>query len=164
MANIPYDLRFVTAFTPQLANSGAACDAISMKNVNMLWIVIDLNGAGGDTDSTFVVNECTDVAGTGLQAIVETLPSWTNTDTASSDVLTKAASDAATWTLDTLAAKSQRLVIKVNPSVVGAASGLTNADCVRLVITGGNVANYLSATYVCEMRYQETSPPSTITD
>lgn len=159
-ASIVEKYKIVEAITPTAANAiTTACDYVSLKNIHKAWVVVNHYSAGGDTDAVFGVREATAVAGTGVTAITTVMPGWLNTDTSASDTLTKQTS-AATYTIDTGAAKPQLLVIEVDPAILSA-----GFDVIQAYETGGgNAANYASVIYILEPRYPQAVPPTAITD
>jgi hypothetical protein len=138
-------------------NGGVTCDYVSLKNVNMAWIVLHFLQAAGHAT---VVNprRATAVAPTGSVAIAHNAPHWLNTDIATTDTLVRGA-DGVTATLD-VGVTNQLLVFQIDPAQMG-----DTYDVLGCVITtSGQGANFLCVVYNLETRYGQATPPAAITD
>lgn len=157
--NLPELCKIVEAHEPVAADALAnTSDAICCKNIKKLWVVLQHYSAGGDTDLVLTWYEGTDVAFGTAAIITATSPIWYNVDTSLADALTRA-TDAATFTVDTGAAKNQIWVMEWDPALFSA-----GYDCFKLYSSGGDAANYVSVLYIAEMRYMSDVPPTVITD
>jgi len=159
MFTLPENCKIVEAYRPTAANGITTSDVICCKNIHKLWAIVHLYGGGGDTDNVFTIYEATDVAAGTNAAITAACPYWQNTDTATSDSLTKATTDAYSFTMDTGAGKNQILVVEFDPAKFSA-----GYDCFYLSNSGGNASNMISGIFVCQTRYAQNAPPTVITD
>ena len=139
-------------------NGGVTCDYVSLKNVNMAWIVLHFLQAAGHAT---VVNprRATAVAPTGSVAIAHNAPHWLNANIATNDTLVRGA-DGTTATLDATLGAHQLLVIQIDPAQLG-----DTYDVLGCVITtSGEATNFVSVVYYLETRYGQATPPAAITD
>jgi hypothetical protein len=130
---------------------------VSLKNVNMAWILVEALQAA--THAT-VLNpqRATAVAPTGNVAIAHSAEWWKNANVATTDTLVK--QTAATTMSLTAGVTNQQVLIQVDPAQLG-----DTYDCMGLVITtSGEATNFVTVTYFLEMRYAQATPPAAITD
>ncbi len=157
IVHLPEQFKIVNG-TPVVTTNGAVtCDYVSLKNVNMAWIVLSFLQAA--TDAT-VINprRATLVDGTGSVAIAHSAPNWKNADVSASDTLVRGA-DGTTVTL-TAGTTDQLVVIQIDPAQMG-----ETFDVLGCVIdTSGEATNYVVVNYFLEMRYAQATPPVVITD
>ena len=138
-------------------NAGFVGDTVSLKNVNMAWIVAHFNQAVGHAT---VLNpmRATAVLPSGSVAIAHNAPNWENNDCATSDTLVRNA-NATTVTLSA-DATNHMIVVQIDPAQMG-----DTFDCMGCnITTGGDATNYVSIVYYLEMRYAQALPPAAITD
>ena len=138
-------------------NAGFVGDTVSLKNVNMAWIVAHFDQAVGHAT---VLNpmRATAVAPTGSVAIAHNAPNWENNDCAASDTLVRNA-NATTVTLSA-DATNHMIVVQIDPAQLG-----DTYDCMGCnITTGGDATNLVSIVYYLEMRYAQATPPSVIVD
>ena len=138
-------------------NAGFVGDHVSLKNVNMAWIVAHFNQAVGHAT---VLNpmRATLVDATGSVAIGHNAPNWENNDCAATDTLVRNA-DATTVTLSA-DATNHMIVVQIDPAQMG-----DTFDCMGCnITTGGDATNFVSIVYYLEMRYAQATPPAAITD
>ena len=138
-------------------NGGVTCDYVSLKNVNMAWIVLHFLQAAGHAT---VINphRATAVAPTGSVAIAHNAPNWVNDSTAASDTLVRGA-DGTTVTLGA-EISNKLVVIQIDPAQLG-----DTYDVLGCVITtSGQGTNFVTVEYFLETRYGQATPPVAITD
>ena len=138
-------------------NTGVTCDYVSLKNVNMAWIVLNFHQHAANAT---VVNprRATAVLPAGSVAIAHNAPHWLNADVSASDTLVRG-SDGITATIDA-GVHDQLLVIQIDPAQMG-----DTYDVLGCVITDSTVAtNFVSVLYYLETRYAQATPPAAITD
>ncbi len=139
-----------------LANTA---DVISCKNIHKLWVVLHHYSGGGNTNLVVTWNEVTGVAAAGSgQAITEVCPIWSNIDTASADLFTRA-TDAITFTVDTALGLDQIWIMEWEPAKFSA-----GYDCFQIRSTGGNASNIVNVMYFPWLRYMADVAPTVITD
>ena len=159
IVHLPEQFKIVSG-TPGIVttNAIAACDSVSLKNVNMAWIVCNFFQNVGQ--ATVCNPQRATAAGTpaGSVAIAHNAPHWLNADIATSDTLVRGA-DGVTASLSGVA-NDQLLIFQIDPAQLG-----DTYDCMRLVITSsGQGGNFVSVLYYLETRYAQATPPAAITD
>lgn len=157
IVHLPEEFKIVSGTPRVTTNTGVTCDYVSLKNVNMAWIVLQFLQAAGHAT---VINpmRATAVAPVGAVAIAHNAPNWVNDSTAASDTLVRGA-DGTTVTLGA-AISNKIVIIQIDPAQLG-----DTYDVLGCVITDStNGTNYVSVEYFLEMRYGAATPPSVITD
>ena len=157
IVHLPEQFKIVTGTPVVTTNTGITCAFVSLKNVNMAWIVIEALQAA--TDAT-VLNpqRATAVAPTGNVAIAHNAPWWKNADISVNDTLVRGA-DGTTMTL-TAGTTDQLVIIQIDPAQLG-----DTYDCLGLVVTDSTEANnYMTVTYFLETRYGQATPPTAVVD
>lgn len=158
--SLPENFKIVQLDPVNTAANAFDADIISCKNIHKMWFVISHYGGGGDTDLTLTLIESTNVAGGSTTAVTATFPVWANTDVGTAnDTMTKVTTDIASYVIDTGASNDHLVVIEWDPAKFSA-----GFDCIKLADSGGNASNVISALAICEMRYQQSTPPSVIID
>ena len=138
-------------------NGGVTCDYVSLRNIDMAWIVLHFLQAA--THAT-VINprRATAVDGTGSVAINHAAEWWKNADISATDTLVR--QTAATTASCTLGVANQLVVIQIDPAQLG-----NTYDVMGCVITDSTKAtNFVSVVYYLETRYGAATPPAAITD
>ena len=161
MGITPQEMPLIEGNTPVLSNGLGTCDYISLKNAKGVLIFVHQYGGGNTDDLTLTVNQATNVAAAGAVALTTgaEFQIWVNADTATSDTMVKQ-TDAITYVIDNAATNNQMVALYIDARILSA-----GFDCVALVGAGGNVANIVSVLYMLDgARYQQTTPPSAITD
>ena len=140
----------------ETTNGGVTGDIVSLKNVNMAWIVLNFDNAVGHAT---VINplRSTSVAIAGA-AIGHNAPNWVNDAAQTSDTLVRGA-DATTVTVGN-AISEKVVVIQIDPAQMGDTFDCLGCD----LTTGGDATNFVSIMYYLEMRYAQATPPAAITD
>ena len=157
IVHLPEQFKIVTGCPVTTTNGGLTCDYVSLKNINMAWIVIEALQAVGHAT---VVNprRATLVDGTGSVAIAHNAPNWLNANIATTDTLVRGG-DGTTAAFN-VAATNQLMVIQIDPAQLG-----DTFDVLGCVFTtGGDATNYVTVTYFLETRYAQATPPAAITD
>ena len=159
IVHLPEQFKIVSG-TPGIVttNAIAACDFVSLKNINMAWIVCNFHQHTGHATVSNPQRATLAVGPIGNVAIAHNAPMWLCADVATSDALVRLA-DGITATIDA-GATDQLLVIQIDPAQLG-----DTYDCMGLVITtSGIAANYVSVIYYLETRYAQATPPTAIAD
>jgi len=152
----PQDAKPVLLF--QGAANAVDCDYISLKNVNACWIIVTHAGSN-DTDLTLTVKEASAVAGTSAQTIGRSVPIWLDADAGTtSDTLVRQ-TDGTAITIDPATQNAALVVFQIDPSYLSA-----GFDCITLADSGGHASNTVSVLALCEMRQQQATPLTVITD
>lgn len=155
--SLAQNFKIVQLAVPALAN-GMTYDYVCCKNAHKVWIIVEHYSAGGDTDLVLTLTEATTVAAGGATTVTNSAAIWVNADTSLTDTLVKQ-TDATAYTIDTGAAKPQQVVFEWDCAKFAA-----GFDCLTIIDSGGNAANYASATAILQERYPQATPPTAITD
>lgn len=155
---LPECCKIVQALNPAADAAGRTGQYVSLKNVNMAFIVANIS-QGNAATVQLSINQATAVAGTSAKAITNTVPIWACLDAATSDALVRA-TDAVNYTTDA-ALKNKVVVFQIDPTTLDMANDF---DCISIVTGASNAANITAATYVLHMKYQQANPPSVIID
>lgn len=151
-----------TGLKPVLLNNSAgnavACDVVSTKNVSRLWFLI-FHAGSNDTDLTLQLTEATDVAAGTNAAVTKACPIWLDADagTTSDTLVVQTADD--NIVIDPATQNPVLAVIEWDP-----AKHTDGYDCVYLADSGGHASNTVQIFALCEMKYQQGTPPSVIVD
>ena len=138
--------------------NGFVADHVSLKNVNMAWIVAHFDQAVGHATVLNPLKATLAVGAVGSTAITHNAPNWENNDCAATDTLVRNA-DATTVTLSADIA-THMIVVQIDPAQLG-----DTFDCMGCSITtGGDASNFVSIMYYLEMRYAQATPPTAILD
>jgi hypothetical protein len=157
MTFLPQDYKVTQAINPQVGAAGAVTsDAVSLKHVKRLWLIVDITDAAGNA-LLLTPQRCTDVAGTGAAVLANNVKIWSNVNTALTDTLVRVA-DALNFTTAATATNKQ-VVFQIDPASLGGVN-----DCFRLVTGAVNANSTISAVFVAEIRYPQATPPSIILD
>lgn len=138
--------------------AGRTGDYVSLKNAVMAWIEVAIT-QGNAATIALTVEQASAVAGTGSKAITETVPIWSNLDTAASDTLVRRTS-AVSYTTDA-AVKNKMVIFQIDPATLDVANGF---DCITVKTGASNVANLTGARYWIQSALQQATPPAAITD
>ena len=154
---LPEAFKIIQGHEPAIASALLnTSDIISCKNFKKVWAVLSYTYVDG-VDVVVTWNESTDVAGTGTTAITEVCPIWSNTDTASADLLARE-TDAITFTIAHAGTKNQLWIVEFDPAKFSA-----GFDCFQIRMTG-SAAGIVDVLYIGEPRYQSDVVPTAITD
>ena len=134
-------------------------DYVSLKNVQMAWIVILLTQATGH-ETLIQPQVATSVLPTGAVSITFATDFWSNEDTDTTDTLVKQTT-ATSFSVDGDIAHKM-VVVKMDPSDV-VAQGVTY-DCIGCTIESSKQFNYVAALYVLQERYPQETPPTALLD
>jgi len=134
-------------------------DYVSLKNVQMAWIVILLTQATGH-ETLIQPQVATSVLPTGAVSITFATDFWSNEDTDTTDTLVKQTT-ATSFSVDGDVAHKM-VVVKMDPSDV-VAQGVTY-DCIGCTIESSKQFNYVAALYVLQERYPQETPPTALLD
>ena len=157
IVHLPEQFKIVNGTPVVTTDDEIVCDYVSLKNINMAWILLEFLQAVSDVT---VINprRATLVDGTGSVAIAHNAPNWKNADVSASDTLVRGAD--ATTVSTTAGATDQQVVIQIDPAQMG-----DTFDVLGCVIdAGAQATNFVTITYFLETRYAQATPPAAITD
>jgi hypothetical protein len=165
--SFPHDCKIVDGYAPNVGGAAVVSGAyISLKNVQMAWVVIYYRQADG-VSITWRVDKATAIAGTNVIPVTEVMNIWSNLACATSDLLVKrtAAINYASGT----GAAAKLIIFQVDPASLGflAADGVTQFDCIRgASTTAVAAAQYPSILYVLQPRYHNSvlTAPTVVAD
>ena len=154
---LPEKFKIVNGTPVITTQGGQTLEFVSLKNVNMAWILVEALQAVGHATVLNPQRATDPVTPTGNVAIAHAANWWLNADVSASDTLV--AQTAATTMALNVAATNQQVLIQIDPAQLGA-----TYDSMGLVITtGGDATNFVTVTYFLEMRYAQATPPTAIT-
>jgi hypothetical protein len=144
---IPEGLFPVSGTRPVTTNGGSTADYVSLKNVEMCWIVVHLAQTVGHA-TAITVNRATAVAPTGAVAIGNAVPIWYgNVSTTSSQLARQ--TDAVSYTLGAGVTGDVYIIFQIDPSELG-----STYDCIAAVSADSSQAtNFWEVTYWMKPRY-----------
>lgn len=158
MSQIPERDKPVEAITPQAG--GAITGAyVSLRDAETCFVLANINQANAATVA-IMIEQATDVAGTGSKPITNAVPIWADQDCVATDALVRQV-DAVAFT--TSAALKQKLVVfQIDPAHLDVNNGF---DCITVKTAASDVTNITAAQYLLsDLRYGGSTPPSDITD
>jgi hypothetical protein len=154
----PEKLIEVDAIRPQ-AGAAITGDYVSLKNVNMAYIVVTVYQDTADAVA-ITVEQATNVAGAGHKVITNVVPIWANQDCSTSDAMTRQ-TDAVNFTTSVADNVTKKVIFQIDPALLDTAGGF---DCITVLTAASNATNITEAHYLLEMKYGEDVPPSVIID
>ena len=155
---IPQTMKIVEAITPQ-AGAAITGDYVSLKNCPRCFVVVHVNQADV-AQMTISIEQATAVLPSGSKVITKVVPIWANEDCAASDTLVRQ-TDAVDFELSA-AVKHKVVVFQVDADTLDIANGF---DCITVKTGASNAANITSAMYyLSDYAYQQSTPPTAITD
>jgi len=157
---LPENFKMVQLAQPQTTNGGVTSDYVSLKNVLMAWILVELTQAVGHA-TLISPRQASAVAGTGVKVLSNNASGiWANEDIATTDTLVKK-TDAKNYTV-TNDIKNKTIVFGIDPASLDLANGF---DVINLLVADSSqVTNLISVTALLDMRYKQATPPAAITD
>lgn len=158
IVTLPEKYKAVAALNPATDAAGRTGAYVSLKNVNMAYIVCHIT-QGNAATIAISINQATAVAGTGAKAITVSVPIWSNLDVSASDALVRR-TDAVSYTTDA-GVKNKIVIFQIDPATLDVANGF---DCIAVVTGASNVANITQGVYLLDERYKQATPPTAIAD
>lgn len=157
IVHLPEHFKIVSGTPVVTTNAEVTCDYVSLKNINMAWIVLSFLQAA--TDATIInPRRATAVAPSGSVAIAHNAPNWKNADVSLTDTLVRGA-DGTTVAL-TAGTTDQLVIIQIDPAQMG-----DTYDVLGCVIdASGEGGNYVVVNYFLQTRYAQATPPTAILD
>lgn len=156
--SLPEVFKIVEAMPNATDAAGRTGDYVSLKNAKRAYVFVDIT-QGNAATIALTIEQASAVAGTGTKVITNTVPIWSNLDTAASDTLVRR-TDAVNYTTDA-GVKNKQVIFQIDPASLDVAGGF---DCITVKTGASHAANITSATYFLESRYPQATPPAAITD
>jgi hypothetical protein len=154
--SFPENLFIMQGLAPK-TGAGAAITSIpiSLKNVQKLWAVCNINTAGTSAAVAIVPQTDTLVAfgsALGLPATLHTVPIWVNATSAVSDAISKV-TDAITYST-TADALCKQVIFEIDPSLIRTTVTAASDDvCFRISFTAVAATDFVEVTYVIQPRF-----------
>ena len=146
MFQIPEGCFLVDGYAPNVGAAAAVTgDYISLKNVDKVWVVFQYRQADGNA-ITFQVNKATAVDASGATIITNTVPVWSNLDTATSDTLVRR-TDAVSYAAGT-GATNKIVIFQIDPASLG-----STYDVICGYASAIAAAQYLSILYIIKPKF-----------
>lgn len=154
--SLPENFKIVQLYVGQGTTALVTTDAISLKNAQMCWLVVNLDTTASSACAVTPMR-ATAVAPTGGVVLANVVPIWVNVNTAASDTLTQAT---AALNYTTIAdAYYKQLIFEIDPANLGG-----SYDCVYMTIGALAATEALCVEAYIETRYPQATPPAAITD
>jgi hypothetical protein len=150
----------VNAIRPQ-AGAALTGDYISLKNINMLWVVVTIYQDTTDTVA-ITIEQATDVSNSlsDSTAITNVVPIFANEDCATSDAFTRQ-TDAVNFTTSADDDVTKKVIFQIDPAFLDANNDF---DCITVKTGASDATNLTEAHYLCEMKFKQETPPTVIED
>ncbi len=156
MFSLPENVKISLLY--QGAANAVSCDVVCMAQFIKGWFIIVHTGST-DTDLTLSLYEATDVTAGTNAAVTKTCPIWIDTDAGTTSDTVAVTTAAYSITIDPATQNGVVAILEWDP-----AKHTPGYDCVYLVDSGGNAANFCTILFAGQPRYQGASLPSAITD
>ena len=158
---LPQNYHIVSATPTATTNATVTYTNISMKNVQMVWIVAYYLQA--QSHATVLTPKLGSAVASCTTAITFTAPWWLNSDTSTNGTDALVAQTAASTFTLAAGATNQILVVQIDPAAC-LAQGAT-FDCLGATsATSSQATNFVTAFYICAARYPQATPPTLLTD
>jgi hypothetical protein len=155
---LPQQFKIVTATATTTTNATVTMDNVSLKNVKRAWILLQyLQAASHATTFTPKLGTAVSAAAT---AITFSANWWKCADVSTSDALT--AQTAATTMACTAGTTNQIVLIEIDPAQVAAQGAYDVLG--GTIATSSQSGNFVTGVYLLEMKYEQATPPTAITD
>lgn len=156
--NLVQSAKIVEGLAPVATDANPATDYVKVDNCNMLYAVCHIT-KGNAAITSFAVEQATTAAGAGNKVLANTIPVWSNLNTAT-DALVRQ-TNAINYALDNAAdGRGQIVVFQLDPAELDINNGF---NWVRLQLAAGNAANIASVMfYLVGQRYAQATPPTAI--
>lgn len=156
---LPHEMKLIEGIAPAADAAGRSSDIVSLKNAGKAYILVHIT-QGNAATIALTPMQAQDVAGTGAKVLANAVPIWSNLDTSLTDTLIRR-TDAVNYTTDA-ALKNKQVVFEIDPALLDVANGF---DCIYFTTGASNAANITQAEFLLvDLRYQQTTPPTAITD
>ena len=148
---LPEDLKIVNGLTLLGAVAPFTSQAVSVKNLQKLFIVISYNQGDAD-DQQWTPQRAIDIAFGTPAVLANTVPVWSNLDCAASDTLVRRAN---AINYDSGVGLARKLIIfQIDPARLGLDANGVPYDCVRVVTTDNvEITSEGSITFIGVPRY-----------
>jgi hypothetical protein len=156
---VAQSLKIVELMCPATDAAGRTSAYISLKHVRRCTIQFHVAQGAANT-ILLTLLQATNVAAAGSKAITNNVPIWRNLDCAASDTLVRD-TDAKTYTTDA-GVKHKIVEFQIDPALCMDVAG--SFDCIAISTGASNAANLTEAIAICEMDYEQATPPSVIID
>ena len=155
---MPEGLFPVSAIKPTTTNGALVGDYISVKNAEMVWVVLHFTQAVGHA-TAITLERATAVAPTGSVAIANAVPIWYGNVTTASTQLT-AQTAAVSYAILVGVTGDIYVIFEVDPASLG-----TTYDCLTVkTAASAQVTNFVEATYWIKPKYQSKVASMTATE
>lgn len=156
---IPQQMKVVEGAPLATDAGGRAGKVVSLKNAGKVTVIVQIT-QGNAAVVPLTLMQAQDVAGTNGKALANTVPIWSNLDTAAGDTLVRRA-DGVAYTTDA-GVKNKQVIFDVDASQLDVNNGF---DCFYVSTGASNVGNLTSILYLLHgIRYQQATPPSALVD
>lgn len=156
---IPQQMKIVEGAPLAADAAGRSSDIVSLKNAGKVTVICSIT-QGNAATVLLSLMQAQDVAGTGAKALANTVPIWSNLDTAASDTLVRR-TDGVSYTTDA-GVKNKQVIFEVDASQLDVNNGF---DALYVTTGASNAANLTGVLFLLHgNRFQQATPPSAIVD
>jgi hypothetical protein len=152
------EYKLVQLLQPATDAAGRTSAYVSLKFASFATIIVSI-AQGNAATVAITIEQASAVAGTGSKVITNTVPIWSNLDTAATDTLVRRTAGVALTT--DAGVKNKQVCFQIDPADLDIANGF---DCICIKTGASNAANVTSAVIVLNDRYKQATPPSSILD
>jgi hypothetical protein len=156
MISLPEKYKIVQGYCGQGTTALVTTDAVSLKNCQRAWIVVNLDTTAS-SPCALTPLRATAVAPVGGVALANVVPIWVNADVATSDTLVRD-TDAVNYTTNADALYKQ-VIFEIDPANLGGAY-----DCIYMTVGALAATEAMCVEFFLETRYAQATPPSAIVD
>ena len=155
MITLPERFKIVQGYVGQGTTALVTSDAVSLKNAQRAWIVVNLDTTA--SSACALVPMRTLAVGSAGVVLANVVPIWVNVDVATSDTLARAT---AALNYTTIAdALYKQVIFEIEPDNLGGAY-----DCIYITAGALAATEALCIEFFIEERYPQATPPAAITD
>ena len=155
MITLPERFKIVQGYVGQGTTATVTSDAVSLKNAQRAWIVVNLDTTA--SSEVALIPYRTLAVGSAGVVLANVVPIWVNVNTAATDTLVR--STAALNYTATATAYYKQVIFEIEPENLGGAY-----DCIYITAGALAATEALSIEFFIEERYPQATPPVAITD
>ena len=155
MITLPQQFKIVQGYVGQGTTALVTSDAVSLKNAQRAWIVVNLDTTA--SSACALIPYRTLAVGSAGVVLANVVPIWVNVNVAASDTLARAT---AALNYSTIAdAYYKQVIFEIEPDNLGG-----SYDCIYITAGALAATEALCIEFFIEERYPQATPPAAITD
>lgn len=151
--------KVVQAVEPKTTNASITGAFVSLKNVNIATVIVNLTQPVGHATQVFLY-QAKDIEGTGAKPLTNSVPVWANEDVSLGDSLVRKV-DGVNYTVANTS-KNKQVVFHIDPAKLDINDGFT---CLNVRIGASTqVTNFACAEFILDSKYAGDIPSSVVID